>query len=547
MHKRKTYLHLMRGILVLLFGCQIGFLAASDQPEKARVEVASAEATAPANAEASAPANAAPATLANELNEMREQINDQRRQIEKLQSALEQQQINFNKTMSAVEAKSAPVMASAATASAASQSSPAASTSQEKVNDVELMKGELEAVADSSAQANQRIAKLETDTAANKKDTDAKGKQLGIFAFGGDIRARMETFGQDGAELRHRDRFRLRFNVTGKISNDFSAGFSLATGSLDDPVSTNQTMTGFFNRKNFGVDKAFVTYTPQWAKSLRLDAGKFSYPWYRTGMTFDSDVNPDGFAQTLSFNIKSSVLTNVKIVGFELPFNEVSGGLDSFIYGGQVQAQFRMGSKARLGLYVAGLDIQRPDPIAVAIDGKTLAPSLPNSNTYRYNSTGKVIGYATGFAYLDAIMKLDLDTSARFPTTILFDFVNNMRGSRERSGYWTELTVGRNKEAKDVQFGYSYIRIEKDAVISAWNESDIRSGTNVRNHKFNVAYMLHPKVTAQFTAWIGKLANPLDNTNLVPAGVRSACTGSDVSQCADPYLKRLQFDVIYKF
>jgi len=430
---------------------------------------------------------------------------------------------------------------------AASGLAAAVSEDQEKVDDVELLKGELEAIAESAAQANQRLAKLEKDAAANKKDADGKFKQLGNFTFSGDIRARIEPFFQEGAEDRVRERFRLRFNVTGKISDEFNVGFSLATGSLDDPVSTNQTMTGFFNRKNFGVDKAFISYKPKALKYLKLDAGKFAYPWYRTGLTFDSDVNPEGFAQTLAFDLKSKVLKNITVVGFQLPFNEVSGGPDSFIYGGQIQAQFQMGSKTKLGLYLAGMDIDRADPMAVAIAGGSLKPSLSNSNTYRTNSSGAVVGYKTGFAYLDAIMKLDIETHPRFPVAILFDFVNNMRGPRERSGYWAEMTVGKQKDAKDVQFGYSFIRIEKDAVIGAWNESDLRSATNVRNHKLSFAYMVHPKVTAQYTAWIGKLANPRDNTSLVPSGVRAACTGSDVSSCRDPYLKRMQFDVIYKF
>ena len=42
MRKQKTYLHLMIGILVLLFGCRAGYLQASDQPEKASAEVAMA-------------------------------------------------------------------------------------------------------------------------------------------------------------------------------------------------------------------------------------------------------------------------------------------------------------------------------------------------------------------------------------------------------------------------------------------------------------------------------------------------------------------------
>lgn len=518
MHKGKTY-RLGIGIFVLMFACLTGGAKAADQTGNAG-----------AGAAAAAAAEPSPAAQETTLDELRELIENQRRQIEKMQSVLEKQQRELDRLSGRTAA-------------------PAASAAEgvERMDDVELVQGELEAVADGTAQAPRRIGKLETDTAASRKETDAKGKQLGIFTFGGDVRARLETFGQEGAELRQRGRFRLRFNVTGKISDEFNAGFSLATGSLDDPVSTNQTMTGFFSRKNIGIDKAFVTYTPQYAKFLRLDAGKFSFPWVRTGLTFDGDVNPEGFAQTLNFDIDSPVLTNFKIVGFQLPFNEVSGGLDSFIYGGQVQAQFRMGSRANLGLYVAGLDIQRPDPIAVAIAGGSLKPSLSNSNTYRYNANNAVVGYATGFAYLDTILKLDLDTHPRFPTSILFNFVNNMRGSRERSGYWTELTVGKNREKNDVQLGYSFIRIEKDAVIGAWNESDLRSATNVRNHKFSASYMLHSKVNGQFTAWIGKLANPLDNTDLVPSGVRGACTGTDVSGCEDPYLKRLQFDVVYKF
>lgn len=537
----------MSGILILFFGCQIGSLLAADPDEERSQEMARAETAARNAAETTVPSSPSPAALASELNERRELINLQKKQIEKLQSTVDMQQRELNKAMNAISTKVAPAAEVAGMTASPAGPAPVAAQGQEKVDDLELVKGELEAVADSAAQANQRLTKLESDTAAAKKTADSKFSQLGTFSFGGDMRARLEPFFQEGAQDRHRQRLRLRFNVTGKISDEFTIGFGLATGSLDDPVSTNQTMTGFLNRKNFGVDKAYISYKPKFFTNLKLDAGKFSYPWYRTGLTFDSDVNPEGFAQTLSFDVKSPVLSNITIVGFQLPFNEVTSGPDSFIYGGQVQAQFKMGSKARLGLYLAGMDIDRADPIAVAIAGGSLKPSLSNSNTYRYNSSGAVVGYATKFAYLDAILKLDLDTHPRFPVGILFDFVNNMRGSSERSGYWAELTVGKQKEAKDVQFGYSYIRIEKDAVIGAWNESDLRSSTNVRNHRLNFAYMFHSKVTGQFTAWIGKLANPRDNVSLIPSGIRGVCSGATAAICEDSYLKRLQFDVIYKF
>jgi hypothetical protein len=473
-----------------------------------------------------------------EIDVIKDQNENQLKEIEKLQSLLSQQRQTPSGAINGIS-----------TAALASARTSATSTDSQKIDDFELIKSELQALADSAAQANQRLTKIETDTAAYNKSNDAKLKQLGVLSFSGDIRIRHEPWFQEGFADRNRSRVRLRFNATGKISDEFNAGFSLASGTWDDPVSTNQTFTGFLNRKSIGIDKAFVTYKPKYAKFLKLDAGKFAYPWYRTPMTFDSDVNPEGFAQTLSFDSKSSVFKNITLVGFQLPINEVSAGPDSFILGGQIQTQFQLGSKARLALYGAGINFLRTDPLGVAANKRAagdLVGSLKNSNSLR-KASGTVVGYASKFAYLDMIMKIDLDTSPRFPTSILFDFVNNTRGPSERSGYWAELTVGRLRQAKDVQFNYTFARIEKDAVIAAFNESDLRSSTNVRQNKLQAAYLFHGNVTGQFTAWIGKLTNPLYNTDLLSSGASAACASGDLPNCIDPMLKRLQFDVIYKF
>lgn len=401
--------------------------------------------------------------------------------------------------------------------------------SQAKMNDVDIVKGELEAVADSTAQANDRLSKVEKELADYKKANDAKVKQVGNFNFSGDVRVRYEGFFQEGVATRNRERIRLRFNVTGKLSDEFSGGFSLATGTLDDPVSTNQTMTGSLNRKNIGIDKAYITYQPNFAKKvLKLDAGKFAFPWYRTGLTFDGDVNPEGFAQTLSFNTKSNVLKNITIVGFQLPFSEVSGGPDSFIFGGQGQVVFQLGPKVRLSFYEAGVHFENPDVIATSQFGSSpsLKPSLSNTNTLRYGTNNAVLGYANGFTYLDTIIKLEADVHPRFPITMQFDYVKNMQISKESKGYWVDFMIGKTKEAKDVQFGYSYIKLEKDAVIGALSESDLRAATNVENHRLQFAYLFAKNVTGQFTGWFGKKA---------------------IATPEDKMLKRLQFDIIYKF
>jgi hypothetical protein len=524
----------------------------------------------------------APAKV-DEMARLKEQVAQQQKQIEQLRAVMEEQKQLLERTVRTLNSSPQMAVGPAATLGEVASLRPVIPGSSPRAGvtalpgggrpqgmsdaESELIKGQLEAVADSGAQTNLRVTKLETDLKDTSKKADGLGKQLGNFNFSGDLRIRWEPFFQEGNPVRNRERVRARLNITGKLTDEISGGISFATGSLDDPISTNQTMTGFFNRKNFAIDRAFVTYKPKLIKQLALDFGKFKYPWYRTPLTFDSDVNPEGFAQTLSFDLKTPGLQNITIVGFELPFNELSGSYkkgtgapfafdpakpayDSFIFGGQLQMKFKLSDKAKLSLYAAGVNFNRAEPIALALISGDLKPSLANSNTYTYAADGTTVtGYLYKFAYLDLIAQLDYQLTQKWPLTAFIDFVNNTRGplGENRRGFWTEVMFGQTKNPKDVQFGYRYIDVGKDAVISAFNESDVRSGTNVRNHAFLFGYQLHKNTTLQWTYWYGHLKNPLLNTSLVPAGVRNNCTTAPFTNCRDPWLSRMQFDLIYKF
>ncbi len=496
--------------------------------------------------------------LPEEIALLRAQVAEQQQQIQTLARALAEQKQLLERLARSVPDFAAHEPAPPGAASGAASGAVSLPTSyqvpartmtdgrDQKIPQIDPLKGELETVAESVAQGNQRLEKVETEFAAHTKTAEGKFNQLGNFRFGGDLRVRYEPFFQEGAPDRHRERIRLRFNVTSKLTDEISGGFSLATGSLDDPISTNQSLTSFFNRKQFAVDKAWVTYRPRQLRFLKLDAGKFAYPWYRTGMTFDSDLNPEGFAQTMSFDLKNPVLRNITFVGFQLPINELSSGYDSFVLGGQFQSQLQLSPKLKLGLYAAGVNVNRSDAIALALASGELKPSLPNSNALRIEG-GKVVGYLSKFAYLDVIARLDIDTGSRFPTTLQLDVVNNTRGPRERTGYWADLTVGKLRETRDLQFTYSFLRIEKEAIVSAFGESDIRSSTNVRNHRFQISYLTHSNLRASFTLWTGKLANPWENVLLVPPGLRGNCTAISTRPCRDGLLNRMQFDLNYGF
>jgi len=386
----------------------------------------------------------------------------------------------------------------------------------------------------------ERVGKLEETVAANQQQSEKKLKGLGNFSFSGDLRVRYEPFFQDAVPQRHRERARLRFEARADISKELSGGLRLATGGLGDPITTNQTFTGFFTRKPIDLDRFWLTYKPEYAPWFSITAGKFAYSWQRTELTFDNDLNPEGFSETLSFNFSDSPLTNLTLVGFQLPFNEASTGGDSFIWGGQVQTRWKLNDRTRLGLYATGVNFRNADVIARAMGSGAFVPSLPLSNSVRVDTLGNVIGFAGRFAYLDLLAELTHEWRSRWPVRLTFDFVNNVRAaSSERSAYWAELALGRTREKGDWLFDYTLIRIEKDAVIGAYSFSDIRASTNVINHRLHSAYQVHKNVTLEYTLLVGRLFNPQDNLSLVPAVLQPVPR--------DPFLSRMQFDVIYKF
>ncbi len=391
-----------------------------------------------------------------------------------------------------------------------------------------------------------RVTQVETDFSAYKKANDGKVSRFGPFSFSGDARMRFEPFYGGGPVAtqnpnRVRYRVRLRFNASAKFNDEFSGGFSLGSGDTNDPISTNQTLTNGFTRKPFFIDRAFIKYDPKWLKPFSVTVGKFGYTWYRTELTWDNDLNPEGFSETLTWKINNPVLERISLVAFQFPVLEVSAKGDTFIYGGQLQTNWKLGDYVKFGGYVGFYNYQNADALRAARAAATVGGSS-NSNAASTNGSQ----YESKFGLLDVIGRLDFKTPwARWPVMAQLDFVNNTRACRnlvniplanqtpcnprDRSGYWAELLVGRQQEKGDWQWGYSHIHIEREATVDAFNFSDLRLPTNVLNHRLALNYQAYRNVQLSFTGLFGR--------QLVTA----------TTPTAESILKRLQFDIIYKF
>jgi len=187
-----------------------------------------------------------------------------------------------------------------------------------------------------------------------QKRVSAVESTLGRFRWTGDVRVRGEDFFQKYSGCttcadRNRARIRVRFGFEGKLNDDFTAGVAVATGSLGDPTTTNETFTNNFTRKTIGLDKGYITYNPVAHKWLSLTAGKFAYQWQRTQVTGDPDMNPEGFSERFSKDFSSvPIVKNLNLNFMQLFYNEASGngglfnGHDSFAVGGQIGGRLEL-------------------------------------------------------------------------------------------------------------------------------------------------------------------------------------------------------------
>jgi len=368
-----------------------------------------------------------------------------------------------------------------------------------------------------------------------------------------------------GNELtpRHRMRLRARLTLRGNVNEEFEWGLRFATGSMADNISTNQTFTDFFNRKPFSLDQAFITYRPRKAPGLRLQGGRFDIPWTATEMTIDNDLMVDGFNQSYSHTSKTSVLKDLTFVAWELPMLERNsafvrnadgtvnveqsrrGGRDLALYGGQLRTRFEPSSKVALNLsiadlYFSGTQLISPVqvfgnllqlPVIISLPGGgtvTSQVSIPrdllvggNGNlgltTASNNAINRDGRLASGFNLVDLIARFELRHSKRFPVNVIANFVTNTQthdvvaalGSteiilpnHEKNGIWAEVQVGQTRSKGDMLFGYTFMRIEKDAVLTPFNFSDITQQSDMRGHRLNFSYAADPRVIFTVTGII---------------------------------------------
>lgn len=540
------------------------------------------------------------AASAQEVQQLRDALAAQQQQMEQLKLQLQQllettQQANA----AAQKAQRSSDQAKSTAAEAQQKATVAESAVTGQNNTVAKLSNEM-------ADVKTTLTNTAVSTQDEQKRVSALEGLLGRFRFNGDVRVRGESYVQTGVPDRNRARIRVRFGFDGKLNEDFTSGIYLATGSLGDPSTTNETFTNNFDRKTIGLDRAFITYNPVAHNWLSLTGGKFAYQWQRTSVTGDPDLNPEGFDQKLSFNLSTAYVKNFTIQGIQLLYNESPGSAgasavsaqDSYALGSQVSAKLQAGRWTATPSFLT-LKWNRPDAIlqssafavgatstgfqptgtptpppvtgipvpgegqgcAKGLNFPAFAPCVfaPNgmTNATVVDSKG-VPHFYSEFDYVDFILNNQVKTGReRLPVNLLLEFEDNLGANAhpldskgnvisslgsQNKEYGVDFSIGQTKNKNDVQFGYAWLRQEQDADIASFGESDQRTPTNLLQNRVYALWKLRANTVASLTWWHGRVLN----TNLENNAALIQKTITKAGQI-EPYLNRFQFDLIYSF
>ncbi len=327
-------------------------------------------------------------------------------------------------------------------------------------------------------------------------------------------------------EERERLRYRFRTGFESVLGYGWSMGARLATGSLRDPISTNQTMGNWAFRSQIGLDLAYLDWsgtTSTGRHTFGVTGGRMRNPFFTgSDLVYDQDLTFEGVDAYLRMGLDRNDPTGravfFNVGAFPLQELELSSD-DKWLFGGQAGLDWKYGSGSRTRLAASLYRFQNISGQRNLFESGLLDYTAPlflsRGNTLfdiRNDNDSSTNLYALAADYELANVSLihDWRIGAAHRMTFAADYVRNIGYDgkkvlartgffvpRRDVGYQAELAIGSasmaHAHAWRASVGYRYV--ERDAVLDAFTDSDFRlGGTDVKGYTAGFDYSLTPMV-----------------------------------------------------
>lgn len=321
-------------------------------------------------------------------------------------------------------------------------------------------------------------------------------------------------YGQDienTTEERNRFRVRARLGAKIKLTDWIDAGIRMTTGNSADPVSPNQTLETQSSKYSFALDRAFVRMTPtEWAS---VSGGRIENPYFATDLVWDQDLAFDGVAASFKPKLSERLTAFGTLGAFSLDEQEESDtnkSKDKWLFGAQAGLLWKSEGGSSVKFATALYDFKN-----VRGESNRLGSSDFTNTELSFRSKGNSVfsidaadagngafdeglcgaggpcGLASKFREFNVTGQVDLAMFNPVHVILTADYVRNLGFDRssilantgldfeeETDGYQVSLAVGMPKveNRHDWQIFGAYKRVEADAVLDAFTDSDFHLG-----------------------------------------------------------------------
>lgn len=327
----------------------------------------------------------------------------------------------------------------------------------------------------------------------------------------GDLRYRYETINDDSAfdankknYTRQRDRIRARVQAEAKCSDRLKGVVGLTTdegiGQTGDPIAGNQTLTGGGSKKPVFLDLAYLDYNffGDDPYELHAVAGKMKNPFITLpdDLVWDSDLTPEGLALKGQMDLGfATVFAN----GGYIWIQERSSSEDSMFYGAQLAARVEFMPELALTVgagYNNYANVQGFD----VVDYVTPAGSYGNS-TVNGTVSGSTTNKAWKSEFTPLVIFAQVDAFVMgVPVAVFAQSLNNDKADTENQGLLYGVSIGKARNPRTWEIGYSRSKVEKDSTLAMWTDSDRwGGGTDGQGHKIYAKYQILKNLQAGVT------------------------------------------------
>jgi hypothetical protein len=315
--------------------------------------------------------------------------------------------------------------------------------------------------------------------------------------LGGDFRDRYDGIWDETKDYdRHRNRIRARLSLKASITEDFTFTSRFATG-INDPASTNRTLTDAFTTKGYWLDLAYFDFHPVKAEGLHIYGGKMKNSFYKPAkhqLIWDGDVNPEGIA--INFGRDAGEKVSYFLAGSWYSVMERKADPDIYMLGAQGGLKITASEKVKIlfGASYYGYENLKGAP-ALFDDEFFGNSSVDDDSTDVFANDYKLV---EGFGEIGF-------KSGKVSWTAYGSYVNNTAADSLNTGYLAGLGVKGGKDKGAWKLGGFYKWIEADGVIGLFADSDFGGGTtDVKGFAISGGYAIAKNVELASSLFINQ-------------------------------------------